>query len=161
MGVLIQPLQEYRQHRDSQLPVYFPETEQLFFEFLQRYQQWSKVKRQENLLFICLVITGVTVLFLPWLFPQLGITFSFLFLSIFCIMIGFYQKVNGSVHHHGINTRILHHHLIGKLEVGFCQHHQPCSCAEDFRQYVLKKYFISLYDEPLNGNINKKYKKGS
>jgi len=150
VGVIFQSLHGYRQHRDSQLPVYSPEMERLFYEFLQRYQEWSIVKRQENLLFSGLVLTGVITLLFPWLIPQFGIVFSFLCLIFFCIMIGLYQKISGSVNHHGINTRILHHHLIGKLEVGFCQHHQPCSCVEDFRHYVLRNYNISLYGEPLD-----------
>lgn len=150
MGVLFQSLGGYRQHRDLQLPVYTAEMEQLFYEFLQRYQELNKVKRLENLLFIALVSTGVIALFTPWLFPQLGIIIDFLCLFFFCILISFYQKTSRSVNHHGVNARILHHHLIGKLEIGFCQHSQPCSCVEDFRHYVFGKYFISLYGEPLD-----------
>ncbi|MHB8125485.1 MAG: hypothetical protein ACYDEJ_07555 [Desulfitobacteriaceae bacterium] len=145
--MLFQSLQGYKQHRNLQLPVYSPEMEQLFYEFLHRYQEWSKVKRQENLLFIGLVIVGMIAFFYLCKFPQIDIVYSFLWLFFFCILIVFFQKVSLSVNHQGINTRIVYHHLIGKLEVGFCQHHQPCSCVEDFRQYVLKNYYISLYGD--------------
>ncbi len=57
-----------------------------------------------------------------------------------------YLELNERVSHLYVNVHILHHHLIGKLEVGFCDHFEPCQCAENFRRYVIKNYSISLYD---------------
>lgn len=55
-----------------------------------------------------------------------------------------YLELNEQVSHLNVNVHILHHHLVGKLEVGFCEHLEPCQCAEDFRRYVTKNYNISL-----------------
>jgi len=55
-----------------------------------------------------------------------------------------YLAMSVRANHLYVNVHILHHHLVGKLEVGFCDHLEPCHCVENFCSYVLKNYKISL-----------------
>ena len=74
---------------------------------------------------------------------------SMVILVLFYFATRHYIEVNERVSHLYVNVYILQHHLLGKLEVGFCDHSEPCYCAENFRRYVVKKYSISLYNGPL------------
>ena len=74
---------------------------------------------------------------------------SMVMLVSFYFATGHYLEVSERVNHLYVNVHILHHHLIGKLEVGFCDHSEPCDCVENFRRYVVKKYSISLYNSSL------------
>ena len=117
---------------------------QLFYEFLGRYNEWKLVRRQETIGMCIVFLFGLLALILPWLFPNSGISLSVVLLILFYFATRHYIQLNEQVSHLYVNVHILHHHLIGKLEVGFCDHREPCQCVEDFRGYVLKKYDISL-----------------
>ncbi|MCB8817720.1 hypothetical protein [Desulfosporosinus shakirovi] len=117
---------------------------QLFYEFLGRYNEWKLVRRQETIGISAVLLFGLLALILPWLYPEIGISVSILMLILLFFTVRHYIKLNEKVSHLYVNVHILHHHLIGKLEVGFCDHREPCQCVEEFRGYVLKKYDISL-----------------
>jgi len=116
----------------------------LFYEFLGRYNEWKLVRRQETIGLFVVFLFGLLALILPWLYPEIGISVSILMLILLFFAVRHYIKLNEKVSHLYVNVHILHHHLIGKLEVGFCDHRDPCQCVEEFRGYVLKKYDISL-----------------
>lgn len=117
---------------------------QLFYEFLGRYNEWKILRRQEAIGMFIVLLSGVLALIVPWLFPKVGVSVSFILLILFYFAARKYMGLNEQVSHLYVNVLVLHHHLIGKLEVGFCDHREPCRCVEDFRRYVLKKYDISL-----------------
>ncbi|MDA8221692.1 hypothetical protein [Desulfosporosinus sp.] len=116
----------------------------LFYEFLGRYNEWKLVRRQETIGLFVVFLFGLLALILPWLYPEIGISVSILTIILLFFAVKHYIKLNEKVSHLYVNVHILHHHLIGKLEVGFCDHRDPCQCVEEFRGYVLKKYDISL-----------------
>lgn len=120
---------------------------QLFFEFLRRYNEWKLAKRQENMRMIIVLMLGISALIIPWLFPNRGIALSIVMLILFYFSSKHYLELNKRVNHLYVNVHILHHHLIGKLEVGFCDHQEPCTCVENFRKYVFKNYKISFNTE--------------
>jgi len=121
----------------------------LFYEFLGRYNEWKMAKLQATIGMFILLLLGSCMLFLPWFLPGRGIMMSVVMLVFFYFVTRHYLKVNERVSHLYVNVHILHHHLIGKLEVGFCDHAEPCHCVENFRRYVIKKYSISLYNGSL------------
>ena len=144
MGTLCQPVSKQTgEHLTS--PASF-RMRQLFDEFLGRYYEWKKAKLQEVIAIALLIIIGMFGLMTFRLIPSVRIGYSILMVVIFFIAIRHYIEMNNRVNHSYVNLHILHHHLIGKLEVGFCDHHEPCQCAENFRYYVLKNYNISLYN---------------
>lgn len=122
---------------------------QLFYEFLGRYKDWRMAKLQALVGTIIISCLGLFALFIPWFLPKNGVWMSFMFLILFYFATRYYVQVNERASHLYVNVHILHHHLSGKLEVGFCDHHEPCDCVEDFRGYVLKNYRISFHGESL------------
>ncbi|AFQ44628.1 hypothetical protein Desmer_2717 [Desulfosporosinus meridiei DSM 13257] len=119
---------------------------QLFYEFLRRYNEWKYIRRQETIGMFVVLTLGFLALTMPWLFPKVGIVMSLAMFILFYFAARHYIKLNEQVCHLYVNVHILHHHLTGKLEVGFCDHRGTCQCAEDFRVYVLKKYNICFDD---------------
>lgn len=117
---------------------------QLFNEFLGRYNEWKLAKRQEKIAMTIVLLLGSIALIIPWLFPKMGLTVNIGLLILFYFTTKHYLALNERVSHLYVNVYILHHHFIGKLEVGFCDHQQPCQCVEDFRRYALKNYNISF-----------------
>ncbi|SHH90406.1 hypothetical protein [Desulfosporosinus lacus] len=115
----------------------------LFYEFLGRYNEWKLVRRQETIGIFVVFLFGLLAL-IPWFYPEIGISVSILMLILLFFAVKHYIKLNEKASHLYVNVHILQHHLIGKLEVGFCDHREPCQCVEEFRGYVLKKYDISL-----------------
>lgn len=116
---------------------------QLFYEFLDRYKIWRLAKLQAAFGMIIIFFLGLGVLLIPWFLPKIGIL-SLGILILFYFAVHYYLEVKHRVSHLYINVHILHHHLTGKLEVGFCDHYKPCHCVKDFRDYVLKNYRISF-----------------
>ena len=129
----------------KKLPVHSVQTAKLFFEFLRRYNEWKTAKFQETLWMLILLILGFCILFFPLFLPGRGLTISIIMLIFFSIAMHHYVKVNKRVRHISVNVNILHHHLIGKLEVGFCNHSNNCHCVENFLRYVMAEYNIYLY----------------
>lgn len=117
---------------------------QLFYEFLGHYNEWKIAKIQETIGMLILLFLGLLILFLPWFLPGKGLIMSIVVFVFFCLATRHYMQVQERVNHLYVNVHILHHHLIGKLEVGFCDHSEPCHCVDNFRSYVLEKYSISL-----------------
>lgn len=115
---------------------------QLFYEFHGRYKDWRLAKLQAMIGTIIVLFLGLVALLIPWLLPKVGVFVSLVMIILFYFAIRYYLKVSERASHLYINVHILYHHLSGKLEVGFCDHHEPCHCVEDFRSYVLENYRI-------------------
>lgn len=144
MGVLCKPVLKTAEHQN--LPVPSVRMAQLFYEFLGRYNEWKIAKRQEKIGILILLWLVFFSLFLPWFLPGSGLIMSLVLLILFFFATRHYLEVSERVSHLYVNVRVLHHHLIGKLEVGFCDHSEPCHCVENFRCYVVKKYCITLHN---------------
>ena len=129
---------------DGQAPVLALPMALLFKEFLRRYEELRLAKRREAFWFAGAVGVGLFALSLPWLFPKTGVFLGGICLIWLYYFLRKYIRMNAVVNHINVNVHILHHHLLGKLEVGFCYHSKPCSCAENFRSYVWDTYHISL-----------------
>lgn len=136
--------------RHAELPVPSVRMALLFYEFLGRYKEWKIAKLQETIGMLIVSFLGLCILFIPWFWRDIGVIISFVVLVLFYFAIRHCLKINERVSHLSVNVHILHHHLIGKLEVGFCDHSEPCHCVENFRCYVLSNYNISLYKGPLS-----------
>lgn len=151
MGVLSHSLYGKTKALENQNPP-FPSLRmaKLFYEFLSRYKEWKIAKLKELISLHIVLILGLCAFILPWVIPNTGIIASLAVFIPFCCMTSYYLKVNKLVCHLYVNVHILHHHLIGKLEVGFCEHNELCHCAENFRYYVLKHYGISLDNRTLD-----------
>lgn len=117
---------------------------ELFYEFLGRYNEWKAAKSQEMIWMIISLSLFFLSLFIPLVLPRIWKILSLAVLALFCFVIRQYLELNRRVNHLQVNVHILHHHLMGKLEVGFCDHSEPCQCAKKFRNYVLRSYGISL-----------------
>lgn len=143
MGILCQPVLN-KTVGLSELPVPSVRMALLFYEFLGRYKEWKNAKLQEKIVIIIIFVLGLCSLFIPWCLPGIRMILIFAMIVLFYFTTRYYLVVNERVNHLYVNVHILHHHLIGKLEVGFCDHTEPCHCAENFRCYVLRNYKISL-----------------
>ena len=143
MGILCQRVLN-KTVRHAELPVPSVRMALLFYEFLSRYKEWKYARLQETVGKLIVLFLGLTILSIPWSWPNIRLIRSCVVLVLFYLAICYYLKVNERVSHLYVNVHILHHHLIGKLEVGFCNHSEPCHCVENFRCYVLKNYNISL-----------------
>lgn len=119
---------------------------QLFYEFLGRYNEWKTAKIQETIWMLILLFLGLGIFLLPWFMLGKGLIMSIVMLVLFFFASHHYLELNAQVSHLYVNVHILYHHLTGKLEVGFCDHLEPCQCAENFRRYVIKNYNISFYN---------------
>jgi hypothetical protein len=131
------------------LPVSSVRMAQLFYEFLEIYNEWKTAKFQGMLWMLILLFLGSCILFFPWFLPGEGFILDIILLVLFYFAICHYLEINVKVNHLYVNVRVLHHHLVGKLEVGFCNHSDTCRCVENFRRYVIKRYNISLDNESL------------
>ncbi|MDQ7096054.1 hypothetical protein REC12_20875 [Desulfosporosinus sp. PR] len=126
------------------LPVPSARIAQLFYEFLRRYYEWKSAKIQEMIGMFILLAIGAGIVSIPWVIPNIGMVLSLGLLALFYFAAKHYLRVNERACHLYVNVHILHHHLIGKLEVGFCDHREPCHCVEEFLYYVSKNYKIDL-----------------
>ncbi|MGC7872438.1 hypothetical protein ACPUYX_13025 [Desulfosporosinus sp. SYSU MS00001] len=126
------------------LPVTSARIAELFSEFLRRYYEWKSAQLKEMIIILLLLIVGGSILSIPWLLPNFGMTLSLCLLLSFYIAVKCYIAINRKVSHLYVNVHVLQHHLVGKVEVGFCDHREPCHCAEEFMDYVLRTYNISL-----------------
>lgn len=117
---------------------------QLFYEFLGRYNEWKLARRQEIIGMGIVLLLGLLALIIPWFFPKVGMSVIIPMFILFYLTTKHYIVLNERVNHLYVNVHILHHHLVGKLEVGFCDHQEPCKCVEDFLRFVLKNYDISF-----------------
>jgi hypothetical protein len=122
---------------------------ELFYEFLRRYKEWKIAKHQEIVWLVVAFSLGFLSFSIPLFLSGIWTTMSLTVLALFYFVMRHYLELNKRVNHLQVNVHILHHHLIGKLEVGFCNHTEPCHCVENFRNYVLKYYGISLNKDSL------------
>lgn len=125
-------------------PVVSPRFANQFREFLNRYNEWSQAKLRELFAMAILVVIGGGILAMPWFLPGLGIFISFCLTGLFYFAVRYYLAANKRVSHLYVNVHILQHHLLGKLEVGFCEHQKPCRCADEFVDFVYQTYHIPL-----------------
>lgn len=115
----------------------------LFYEYLKRYQDLEHLRRREtNWLILVLFLGFVSLTNLVYLNSTIIAFSSFILFSLF---LKHYITLKKSVNHAYVNAHILHHHLLGKLEVGFCDHETHCQCVDQFKKFVWNKYRISLY----------------
>ena len=142
VGILCQPILKPTEHQN--LPVPSVRMAQLFYEFLGRYNEWKIAKLQETIWILIILLIGLCILFIPWFLSGSGLIMSMVMLVFFFFAANHYIELNERVSHLYVNVHILHHHLVGKLEVGFCDHSEPCHCVQNFRRFVEKKYSISL-----------------
>jgi len=143
VGILSRPLLNQRVSHEE-LPVPSARMALLFYEFLSRYTEWKNAKLQETIGIISIFFLGLCIFFIPLFLPHFRVIIISAVLVLFCFVTRYYFISNKRVNHLHVNVHILHHHLIGKLEVGFCDHAEPCQCVENFRTFVLKNYNISL-----------------
>jgi len=143
MGILCQHVLN-KTVKYAELPVPSVRMALLFYEFLGRYKEWKFAKLQETIGKIIVSCLGLCIIFIPWFWPNIGIIMSFVVLVLFYFAIWYCFQIHERVSHLYVNVHILHHHLTGKFEVGFCDHNEPCHCVENFRCYVLKNYNIIL-----------------
>ncbi|TGE36725.1 hypothetical protein E4K67_16535 [Desulfosporosinus fructosivorans] len=147
MGIICQPILKTIENQD--IPVPSERMGHLFCEFLGRYNEWKAAKVQEMIWIFILLFLGICIILLPWFLLGRGLVMSVVMLVIFYFASRHYLELNEQVSHLFVNVHILHHHLTGKLEVGFCEHLEPCQCAENFRRYVIMNYNISFYNPSL------------
>lgn len=149
MGITFPNADQEIAHRD--LPVPSPRMAHLFYEFLNRYSAWKAAKYQERvwLLFLfCLVIC----FFLSNYYlveRKLIIGLDLFLLAFFSFAAYRYIEFSKQTNHSWVNVNALYHHIVGKLEVGFCDHDGSCRCVEDFCSYVAKEYRIFFRDNYL------------
>ncbi|HVJ50292.1 hypothetical protein [Desulfitobacterium sp.] len=147
MGVLIQPL--YKQKLKQQVvPAVSPGMERLFTEFLVRYKEWHSSRKCELRWLTATMLLGVASL-TYWMYPIYAWNVNLILFLSFIGVLRHYLIVRQLANHLYINVHILHHHLLGKLDVGFCDHQGPCQCSEQFKRYVWDHYRISLYGDRL------------
>lgn len=147
MGVIIQPLSTPSFNQDRALELSL-EMERLFSEFLGRYQEWQSYQKRELGWFMAAMVLGLGTLTL-WMESTQSWAVNAIVLLAFIAVLNYYLKIRQLVNHTYVNVHILHHHLLGKLDVGFCHHQSPCQCSEQFKNYVWKHYKISLYGDSL------------
>lgn len=143
MGVFAQQLStKGRETADSNfVPVHI---RGLLKEYLRRYSELQKLRQREIGWLVSSLILG-TLSLTSLMVPSMSLFHLTLSLILaFFLALRQYLIVRNISNHVYVNVHILHHHLLGKLEVGFCEHDSACQCAEDFRKYVWKKYRVSL-----------------
>lgn len=142
MGILCQPI--HKTIENQIIPVPSMRMGKLFYEFLSRYNEWKTAKIQAMIWMLIVLFIGSSIILLPWFLLGRGLIMSVVMMVFFYFASCHYLELNEQVSHLYVNVHVLHHHLSGKLEVGFCEHLEPCQCAENFRRYVIKNYNISL-----------------
>ncbi len=116
----------------------------LLDEFSRRYDELRQIRRREMSWFILVLSLGFLDLTSLMLFSSTPLLLMFCLLLAFFITLRQYLRVKEASNHAYVNVHILHHHLLGKLEVGLCEHETVCQCAENVRKYMWKKYKIAL-----------------
>lgn len=111
-----------------------------------RYREWQFYQKRE-LGWLTVTMTLGLVSLATWMYVPLAGGVNFTLLLLFIGALRRYLSVRKRVNHLYINVHILHHHLMGKLDVGFCEHQGVCQCAEQFKKYVWEHYRISLYED--------------
>lgn len=145
MGVIIQPLYTQKLKHKS-VPAVSPRMDRLFTEFLVRYKEWHSFQRRELWWLAGTMILGMVCLTI-WMYPLYAWGVNFALCLLFMLIFRHYLRVRQFANHLYINVHILHHHLLGKLDVGFCDHQGPCQCSDQFKRYVWEHYGISLYGD--------------
>lgn len=147
MGVIIQPLYTQKLIQKS-VPAVSPRMDRLFNEFLVRYKEWHSFQKSELRWLFATLFLGLASL-TTWMYLVYAWGVNFVLLLSFIEVLRHYLRVRQCANHLYINVHILHHHLLGKLDVGFCDHQGPCQCSDQFKRYVWEHYGISLYGDRL------------
>ena len=142
MEILCQPVLNTIGNWD--LPVPSVRMAQLFYEFLGRYKEWKIAQRHRTIGRLILLYLGFSSLLLFCFLPGGRVIMMMVMSMLFYFATRHYLEVNERLNHVYVNVHILHHHIIGKLEVGFCDHSEPCQCVDNFRHYALTKHGISF-----------------
>lgn len=146
MGVIVQPLLISRKTEKKGAPAISQSMDRLFTEFLVRYREWQSYQKRELGWLLATMTLGLTSLAF-WMYFSFAWGMNIALLLLFIGILRRYLNVRNQVNHLYINVHILHHHLLGKLDVGFCNHLGECQCSEQFKKYVWDHYRISLYGD--------------
>ncbi len=112
-------------------------------EFLRRHEELQDLRKKELSWMIILTTVGSLSL---WGLMLVNSPFYYItILLAFMMVLRQYLHIRKLSHHVYVNVHILYHHLLGKLEVGFCDHVIPCQCADNFKKYFWRTYGISFY----------------
>lgn len=116
-------------------------------EFIRRYTELQRLRHKEVGWMMIVILLGFLSLWgmMFSIYQELSFWINSLFFVGFVLTLMQYLKIRRISQHVYVNVHILYHHLLGKLEVGFCEHESPCQCAEAFRKYIWKRYGISFY----------------
>lgn len=144
MGVVAHPLfsKQWKVSECSTIPLHL---RGLFQEFLRRYDEWHCLRRMEAGGLVRVVFVGFLSLFSFMWIEFIPEFFTFGLLLLFISLLQRYYNLKRETNHAYVNVHILYHHLLGKIEVGFCEHEKDCQCVENFKKYVWNEYHISLY----------------
>lgn len=144
MGVFVQQLSTKGREtaNNTFVPVHI---RGLLKEFLKRYSELQELRQREMSWLIFVVLLGFLSLTSLMFFSKTPLFVTLCLLLAFILILRQYLILRNTSTHVYVNVHILHHHLLGKLDVGFCEHDSTCQCAENFRKYVWKEYKISLY----------------
>lgn len=145
MGVIIQTC-DIQKVKQEGMPAISPQMDRLFTEFLVRYRELQSYQKRELGWLTAIMILGLASL-ATWMYLPFAWGVNLTLLLLFLGVLRRYLSVRKAVNHLYINVHILHHHLLGKLDVGFCDHQGTCQCAEKFKKYVWKYYRISFYGD--------------
>ena len=148
MGVTVQqlPTSGWRTSDCTFIPVHI---RGLFYEFLKRYKDLEKLRRRETSWLVLVLSLGLISLTNFMYLNSTSVILTLCMFIAFLIILRRYLSIKTSVAHTYLDVHIVHHHLLGKLEVGFCEHEYPCQCVEQFRKFVWKKYRISFYGKSI------------
>jgi hypothetical protein len=147
MGVAAQQLST--KGRDTAEGIYVPvHIRRLLDEFSRRYDELRQIRRREMTWFILVLFLGFLDL-TSLMLSSTPILLTFCSLLAFFATLAQYLRVKEASNHAYVNVHILHHHLLGKLEVGLCEHDTVCQCTENVKKYMWIKYKISLYENLL------------
>lgn len=112
-------------------------------EFLRRYDELQGLRKKELSWMVILTTVGSLSL---WGLMLVNSPFYLTTILLgFMLVLRQYLRMRKLSHRVYVNVHILYHHLLGKLEVGFCHHVIPCQCADDFKKYFWRTYGISFY----------------
>ncbi|AFM00879.1 hypothetical protein Desde_2549 [Desulfitobacterium dehalogenans ATCC 51507] len=146
MGVFVQqvPSKVLNTAESNSVPIHI---RGVLKEFLRRHSELQRLRHREIASLMAVILFGFLSLWGMMFpkYPELSFLINSLLLAGFVLTFRQYLKARRVSQHVYINVHILYHHLLGKLEVGFCEHESPCQCAETFRKYMWNRYGISFY----------------
>ncbi len=129
-----------------------PRINAVLLEIVRRHRVFLHCRKSEFLWRVLLVAgvlisVGLLVLNLSSL-AQLGKSSMQLLLAFVVCDSLIYRKLylaQRAVQKAAVNYGVVRHHLIGMLDIKFCDCRATCTCSQELRRTVLERYGISLY----------------